>query len=310
VPDDGFKNDVAFSFLGQDEPLARRLYDLVATRVRSFIYSDAERQARLAGADGGVAFANVYAHEARTVVVLYRAGWGDTGFTAVEATAIRNRAYQHGFEFVTFIPLDTPPVVPPWLPRTRLWFDLERYGEAVAAAVIESRVQEAGGVTREETAIEIMARQRREQQLASTKAGVLDSRRSSGLGPLLREIRGALADIAEHSGGLMTLTDPASHVVGLTTPYYLSVDFALQQATLRTERDGDLIVNVWHGSLGEYGPGPLFREQFALDLLGPDLFGWRSLRKSDAPVLGQKAFADWGVKRLLEYVERERAKGR
>lgn len=52
MSDSGFKYDVAFSFLGRDEPLAVQLRDLLERRVRTFIYSDAERQATLAGRDG------------------------------------------------------------------------------------------------------------------------------------------------------------------------------------------------------------------------------------------------------------------
>jgi hypothetical protein len=121
-------------------------------RLETFIYSDEQRQVALAGRDGEDAFARVFGADARTVVVLYRAGWGDQGFTAAEATAIRNRAYEHGYDFTTFIPLDVPPSVPKWLARNRLWVGTERWGWDAAAAVIESRVLEQGGSPRIEDA--------------------------------------------------------------------------------------------------------------------------------------------------------------
>lgn len=96
MADDEFKYDVAFSFLVRDEQLARGLNDRLQTRVRTFIYSDAERQVQLAGRDGEEAFAKVFGEESRIVVVLYRDGWGESGFTAAEATAIRNRAFTEG----------------------------------------------------------------------------------------------------------------------------------------------------------------------------------------------------------------------
>ena len=37
-------------------------------------------------------FARVYGKDARTVVVLYRIGWGDRGFTAAEAVGHTSRA--------------------------------------------------------------------------------------------------------------------------------------------------------------------------------------------------------------------------
>jgi hypothetical protein len=106
-------------------------------RLATFIYSDAKRQATLAGRDGEEAFSRVLGMEARTVVVLYREGWGEQGFTAVEATAIRNRAREVGYDFTTFIPLNKPPTVPRWLPQNRLWIGLERWGIEHAATVIE-----------------------------------------------------------------------------------------------------------------------------------------------------------------------------
>src|SRR5688572_23398106 len=106
------------------------------------MYSDTERQRMLAGRDGEVAFNEVFGRDARIVVVLYRQGWGERGFTHVEATAIRNRAFERGYDFTTFIPLDTPPTVPAWLPKTRIWVGLHRWGLDNAAAVIEARIQE------------------------------------------------------------------------------------------------------------------------------------------------------------------------
>ena len=76
-----FKYDLGFSFLAKDESLAVRLCDLVKGRSRTFLYSDAERQALLAGRDGEEVLSRVYGKESRIVVVLYRTGWGDQRFT-------------------------------------------------------------------------------------------------------------------------------------------------------------------------------------------------------------------------------------
>ena len=87
--------NVAFSLLGRDEPLARKLNDVLADRLKTFIYSDTDRQVKLlAGRDGEDAFARVFGAEARTVVVLYRTEWGEQGFTAVESTGIRTAQWR------------------------------------------------------------------------------------------------------------------------------------------------------------------------------------------------------------------------
>jgi hypothetical protein len=156
--DEAFQYDVAFSFLSQDEALAVDLSERLKDRLATFIYSDRERQEALASRDGEEAFSLAFGKHARTVVVLYRAGWGEREFTSVEATAIRNRANEFGYDFTTFIPLDKPPTIPEWLPRSRIWIGLARWGVEHAATVIESRVQEAGGTPKELTAADIAAR--------------------------------------------------------------------------------------------------------------------------------------------------------
>jgi hypothetical protein len=165
--------DVAFSFLAQDEALATELNDLLQGRLKTFLYS--RRQEQLAGADGEEKFNEVFAQQARVVVVLYREGWGDSPWTRIEQTAIRNRAYDHGYEFVKFIPLDEPPSVPKWLPRTRLWIGLKRWGIAAAAGVIEARVQELGGEPQEETVAVKAARAQRSILFAQSRKQFLKS---------------------------------------------------------------------------------------------------------------------------------------
>ena len=120
-----YEYDVAFSFLAQDELLATNLNDLLQDRLNTFLYS--KRQGELAGTDGEQTFNSVFGEKARVVVVLYRAGWGETPWTRIEETAIRNRAFEHGYDFVKFIPLDDQPSVPKWLPRTQLWLGLKRW---------------------------------------------------------------------------------------------------------------------------------------------------------------------------------------
>jgi len=149
MDENNFKYDVAFSFLAKDEMLATELNDLLQDRLSTFLYS--KKQEELAGTDGEKTFNSVFGEQARLVVVLYREGWGETPWTRIEQTAIKNRAFDEGYEFVIFIPLDQPASVPKWLPKTQLWVGLNRWGNTGAASVIEARVQELGGFPHEET---------------------------------------------------------------------------------------------------------------------------------------------------------------
>lgn len=141
--------DIALSFMAQDEPLAMQLADHFEGRLRVFLYS--RKQEQLAGTDGEKSFNDVFGRQARLVVVLYRDGWGQTPWTRIEETAIRNRAFDEGYDFVVFIPLDDRPSVPRWLPRSQLWIGLSRWGVPGAASVIDARVQELGGEPQNES---------------------------------------------------------------------------------------------------------------------------------------------------------------
>lgn len=164
---DEFEYDVAFSFTAQDEALATQLNDLVADRLETFIYS--ERQKELAGTDGQTTFSEVYGKKARVVVILYRAEWGQTRWTGVEMNAIRTRAFEHGFDFTVFIPTEPKPSTPAWLPATRLYIGLERWGLEGAAAVVEQRVIDAGGTSKPETLVERAARLKRSTDLKTAQ---------------------------------------------------------------------------------------------------------------------------------------------
>ena len=168
-----YQYDVAFSFLAQDEALAVGLADHFEGRLRTFI--DSRKQDQIAETDREKAFNEIFARRARVVVVLYREEWGATSLTRIEETAIRNRALDHGYDFALFIALDERPSVPQWLPRTRLWIGLKRYGIAATAAVIEARVQELGGQPIEETLEGRAVRIERAMALAQEREKYLNS---------------------------------------------------------------------------------------------------------------------------------------
>jgi hypothetical protein len=147
-----FEYDVAFSFNALDEGVATQLNDLLSPRLKTFIYS--ERQREIAGTDGQESFSKVYGKTSRLVVVLFRPEWGETPWTRIERDAIKNRSLNDGWDFTTFVPTVERPQMPPWLPQTRLYVGLQRWGMEAAAAAIEARATERGSSPREETVAE------------------------------------------------------------------------------------------------------------------------------------------------------------
>ena len=160
--------DIAISFLARDEGIATKLYSELSSRAKVFLYSKA--QERLAGTDGEIAFGKVFSEESRVVVVLYRDEWGTTPWTRIEETAIRNRGFEHGYDFCLFMPLNTPPSVPTWLPKNRIWIGLDRWGIEGAASVIDARVQELGGTPRVESLGDMAKRVELRRTQAETRA--------------------------------------------------------------------------------------------------------------------------------------------
>ena len=133
--DGAFRYDIAFSFMKEDEGLATQINDRLQDRYRTFLYSKAQEQ--LGGTDGEKTFNDVFGNQALSVAVLLRAGWGKTPWTRIEETAIRNRAFNEGYDFTTFIVTVPGTPIPDWLPKARIWYNIERFGLDGAAAVLE-----------------------------------------------------------------------------------------------------------------------------------------------------------------------------
>lgn len=280
-----YKYDVALSFLAQDEPLAAQLNDFLQDRLRIFLYS--KRQGEIAGTDGEKSFNAVFGKAARLVVVLYRSNWGETPWTRIEATAIRNRAFEHGYDFVKFIPLDEPPSVPKWLPRTQIWVGLKRWGVSGAASVIEARVEELGGEPHEETVTERAARLARSMKFAERRKQFLNS--GEGVTAANEEfeiLRGELdrltASIKEAANSIsFTLKHAPRQILILGEGPALSINW---QYRFANSLDGArLEVSLWRGHPPFPGmmhvfeePSKLRTERFAFDLLQNEQRCWMS----------------------------------
>lgn len=140
--------DVAISFLGQDEEIAKQLYESLEQRLDVFYY--AERQPELVGTDGEESFSRVFRDNSNVVVVLYRDGWGETMMTRAERSGIKQRASNEGYSFSIWVPLDEEKSVPAFLDPQFIWFDYDRWGIDGLCAVVEEKVKESGKKVRPE----------------------------------------------------------------------------------------------------------------------------------------------------------------
>jgi hypothetical protein len=304
-----YKYDVAFSFLAQDEALATELNDLLQDRVRTFLYS--KKQGEIAGRDGEQSFNAVFGEEARLVVVLYRQGWGETPWTRIEETAIRNRAFEDGYDFVKSIPLDNKPSVPKWLPRTQLWIGLNRWGIPGAASVIEARIQELGGEPREENVIERAARLKRSLEFSSRKRQLLTSSEGVKIAnqefEVIRTELAHLIDQIESSPSTLSFNLKHQHdtIVVLGQSPTLSIKWRYHYAN--SLNNAELEVSLWRGHPPFPGimyldrPSKLRAERFTFDLLPNDQYCWVSSDSSNRPYASQD-LAAYALKLTMDHV--------
>jgi hypothetical protein len=306
--DDVLKYDLAFSFVREDEGIANQLNDLVQDRYRTFLYSKA--QELLAGTDGEKTFNSVFGEQARTVAVLFRKEWGHTPWTRIEETAIRNRAHDQGYDFVTFIVTEPGAPLPQWLPKVRIWYDFPRFGLNGAAALLGSRIQEQGGTAVEESIADRAARLKRAQQFNAQKeefhrsyegvkaAGEAYKRLVADLKSndnLVRSIGGRIQDAY---GDMVMLV--AKGVV-MTAQYIPSFANTLDKAYLEVGfYDG---VPRVPGLMVWENPRTLKKWKFQFALIGPGRTGWVGPdrdRKEHAP----EAMAEFLLKHFMELQHR------
>ena len=104
------KYDVAISFLSIDEPIAAALYNKLSDGLEVFFYP--RRQEELAGTDGMVSMRAPFFEESRILVVLYKEPWGQTPWTGVEETAIKENCLTNNFQQLFFMTLDNTSALP------------------------------------------------------------------------------------------------------------------------------------------------------------------------------------------------------
>jgi len=278
----GYEYDVAFSFLSQDEPLATTLSELLQDRYRTFLYS--KRQEVVGGTDGELSFGRVFEEQSRLVVVLYRKGWGESPWTRVEETAIRNRGHEEGYDFAKFIPLDDDRSVPRWVPKNHVWIDHKRWGLQSTARVIEARIRDLGGDSHEETVEQRAARLGRDSDFARERDRW--RRCGDGVGAAQREFDALISELGRliESVGQSTPSvalalktfAPAVAILGLR--HGMSVRWRREWAN--DLADSVLEVTLWDGHPDVPGlsfykkPRKLGAVLFDFDLVPPGELAW------------------------------------
>ena len=295
--------------------------DLLKQTMSTFIYT--EKQREIAGKDGEEVLNRVFGSESRIVAVLYRNNWGKTSWTRIESTAIRNRAYEQGYEFTTFIVVETPASLPKWLPKNRIWVGFERFGLQGAAGVIEARVQEAGGKPKEESVEEHAARMNRQIEAERTRAQLLGSEQGAKAayeeaGKLFDELEKVCKKLEEPANMKFDLhreKHPAERMIRIfDQKWTLSVIWYCRFSnTLETSC---LSVSIWDSRVGFPGyyhfedPCQLEELQFNFDIVRGNEYRWKESYGKERS-FSTEQLADFSMKMFLDKIsKREKEKSR
>lgn len=188
-----FDYDVGISFLSQDEGLALDLKNALEPELKIFVYS--KRQEDLAGTDGLESFRETFRNKCRLCVVLFREKWGQTPWTRVEETAIKEMCLDQGWKSLFFVRLSSDSLVPKWLPETHLYFQYDQYGLKQTVGAIKARAQELGTVIHVETPVEKADRICQEQEFQNQISTFCRS--SEGISGLKKESISLFTNIQE-----------------------------------------------------------------------------------------------------------------
>lgn len=303
-----FKYDVAFSFLQKDEKLALQLSDLLSGRFKTFVYS--ENQAELAGKNGEQIFNDVFGEQSRIVVVLFRSDWGQTKWTRIEMTAIRNRAFEYGYDFTLFIPLEDNLTLPKWLPKTQIWFNYNRWGAEGATSIIEFKIQQEGGTEHKETVKDKAARLERAFDAQKKKEAFLNSvegvnAANSEIQKLFDEIENLLKIIHEDKNYLRINfdRDHGGRAISILFGIY-NLHLEWYGMIVNTLQDHYLSFSLWQRPSflrGESDEKKLYEYKIKFDVSTLGNYGWTTPNENH--FCSSFEFAEYTVNTVLEKIE-------
>ena len=295
--------DVAISFLSGDKNTARELYELLSPTLNCFFYE--RDQESIAGRDGMDTFTEIFRVKSRLNVVLFRAGWGETDWTGVEAAAIKDSALHTRYRSAFIAAVEDNSSLPVWVPETLLYFSLRQFGIQQLAGAIRAKALELGAKHRTESVIERSERLARRSADANERAAFESTRESYQ--QLAQEIRDAfeaaktlIRQIAERVGKMPTHIDVDQSTC---TVKIGRISVVLEwEPRYQAARDSALIVRVYELTPeNEYRETfePRQRETFLVRYGEARTWRWTK-RHEDHHELGTKELVEYWVNYAIE----------
>lgn len=177
TPQDDWKYDVAISLLSQDAATGAKLADRLQ-RAGWEVFFYRERPEETAGPEGIESFRAPFREDTRFSVILFREGWGETEWTAVEAQAIKERQLEDRWRSFQVVRVG-PGELPNWVPDEHIYVNFDEFGVEGAAAVIDEHLRRGGAEASSETPAERGARLEREAERRRAGRNFLRSQEGS-----------------------------------------------------------------------------------------------------------------------------------
>lgn len=311
------KYDVAISFLYQDVRLARAIFDELSTGLEVFFFP--RNQEELAGSDGLESMREPFRNESRLNVVLFRPRWGNTPWTAVEESAIKDSCLQTGFRSLFFIAAEPTTDFPKWLPDTHVRFNYADFGLEQAVGAIKARVQERGGHIRPLTPARKAEMLEAEEEFRRDRSYML-----SLTAQIFKEVEGLFADICRECdevdsrghfqiqrrvnlqhGTVQQICTICQDQVSMTVTWYQPYGNSLDSAVLAVQEfDVPLILPPQYIHIGP-PPEVLKKIEYLPDVSRTRQYGWLSKSRT-AAFISTKDLARQLVIEFLDLIERDR----
>ena len=247
--------------------------------------------------------------------MLFRQGWGESPWTRIEETALRNRAYDEGYDFALFVPTDDRPTVPKYVPKTRIWIGLARFGVNGVASVIDARIQELGGEPRALSLEQRAARAQKASEFRVFREGYFRSYEGvqaadASFACMLEAIENRVVNIQAAAPGLALQAKRFEKVlVVLSTGPALRVGWRRQYAN--SFEGADIDASIWEG----HPPVPgifTFREEHSRkhelrptpDVTEAQTFAWQFKTKEGPRLLDAEEASEYILSWWLGKTER------
>lgn len=147
-----YKYDLAISLLDEDAQIGWDIVNELGSPDKVFFYKKDIDE--ITFTNGVNTFGEIFAKQARFVLVFYRENYGNTDWTAIEYSIIQERfkkTIKSNNSPILFCKLDNS-ANPTWLPETYIYFKVNQLGELVK--LIRKKITDFGGLTFPQTAEE------------------------------------------------------------------------------------------------------------------------------------------------------------